>query len=99
MVALRSRGVCHAAALAVGALGVDVEGVGGNGAGAYLAHDLHNLVVRVYGVVEVLGSRTVFAALCIAILLESDDALHHRVRHLTLETVVVLIEIVHSCSS
>ena len=99
VVALRSRGVCHAATLAVGPLGVDVEGVGGNGAGAYLAHDLHNLVVRVDGVVEVLGSRTVFAALRVTILLERDDALHHRVRHLTLETVVVLIEIVHSYPS
>ena len=95
MVALRARSIAYAAVLATRPLGVDIESVLGDGRGAYLAHDLHHLVVTIDGIGEVLGSRSVSLALRIVILLERHHTLHHGVRKLTLESVVILIKILH----
>ena len=74
---------------------VHLLGIGCDGVGAYLAHDLHHLVVRVDGVLNVAGSIIIYAAVLEILFLQLHNLPHQRMGKLELQITVVCIKVCH----
>ena len=90
-------GIAHAAVLTVRAFGIHLFGVGGNGVGGDVTHDVQYAVIVVQGILVVLGCLVIFVLVSVVTLFEVHDALHQRtVLHLESYLGNVSIEICHT---
>ena len=66
---------------------------------ANLADDIHHAVIGIYSVCKILRSVVILSVVCIIVLFEFHDPLHHRMGKLELEVLVIFVKICHFLSS